>query len=111
MEEHIIVLDEPPQFGKGIPAFYKIQVFDVPIAKKVLILKMLEDFGFVEINEAKCSSKNYNEINNTMSGEQPCILANYHIAEDKLEYEVFWEKKEKLENVIDSLHMKLTNEL
>ena len=28
MKEHVVVFDKPPKFGKEIPLFYEIQIFD-----------------------------------------------------------------------------------
>jgi hypothetical protein len=37
-QEHILVFDYPPKFGKGIPESYNLQVFNVPSDKKERVI-------------------------------------------------------------------------
>ena len=109
MEEHIIVLDEPPQFGKGIPDFYNIQVFDVPNGSKKTVIKQLKSFGFAGIKEEIRIKGHWFGGNDISLKEQPCILAKYFTVGERSEYELFWSKKEKIEIAIDNLPVKLTS--
>lgn len=109
MEEHIIVLDEPPQFGKGIPEFYNIQVFDVPDDSKKTVIKQLESLGFSGIREEIRIKGHWFGGNDIGVKEQPCILAKYFTVGERSEYELFWSKKEKIEIAIDNLLVNLVN--
>ena len=109
MKEHIIVLDEPPQFGKGIPDFYNIQVFDVPDGSKKTVIKELESLGFSGIREEIRIKGNWFRRKDISLKEQPCILAKYFTVGERSEYELFWSKKEKIEIAIDNLLVKLVN--
>ena len=91
MYEHVIVFDEPPKYGKGIPVIYKIQVFDIPEEKQYKVSKLLEALGFTDIKKVEVS---YDQND---SHKLHSLLAKYFAGEELLKYISFWEKKEKIE--------------
>lgn len=109
MEEHIIAYDKPPQYGRGIPAFYEIQIFNVPNVEKQKMIHRLKSLGFTGIRE-EIFNKGRIFGNNTIGlNGQPCIRAKYFTDGKISEYKFFWEKKEKIELEIDNLN--ITNKM
>lgn len=103
MEEHIIVFDHPPGFGKGIPEFYDLEVFDVPQDKKDRIIRLLRNLGFVRIRDESIDTKQLGHLDGRAIENTRFIHAQYHTGTDQVEYENFWEKKEVIELEIDDL--------
>jgi hypothetical protein len=100
MKEHVIVFDDPPKYGKGIPVIYKIQVFDIPEQKQHKVSKLLENLGFTDIKTVKLNRNNNN------SYKMNCLIAKYFAGEEWLKYTSFWQKKERIELEINNLKIK-----
>ena len=105
MKEHIAVFDQPPQFGRGVPEYYNMQVHDVPIEKKDQIVGLLKHLGFAVIRKELVDKKFFGYGNAGEREEGLCIYAQYHAAADMSEYDNFWEKKETIELEIDRIQM------
>ena len=103
MKEHIVVFDQPPQFGRGVPEYYNMQVFDVPMGKKDRIIGLLKHLGFVAIKDELVDKQLFGYRSARDGEEERCIYAQYHAGTDMLEYDNFWEKKEMVELEIDRL--------
>jgi hypothetical protein len=103
MREHIAVFDQPPQFGRGVPEYYNLQVFDVPNNRKDRVTGLLKHLGFVVIEEESVDKHLFRYRNAGDREEGLCIYARYHAGKDILEYDNFWEKKETIELEIDRL--------
>ena len=84
MYEHVIVFDEPPKHGKGIPVIYKIQIFDVPEEKQYKVSKLLDELGFTDIKKVKvsCDHNDSYKLHN--------LKAKYFAGEEWLKYISFW---------------------
>ena len=109
MEEHIAVYDKPPQYGRGIPDFYEIQIFNVPNIGRKKVIHRLKSFGFTGIREEIFTrGQRFGNDDIGLDG-QPCIRAKYFTDGKNSEYKFFWEKKEKIELEIDSLN--ITNKM
>jgi hypothetical protein len=103
--EHIVVYDHPPGFGKGVPEFYDLKVFDVPHDAKDRIVGLLRQLGFVEIRDESVDSEHCGPGTGRVSGSDLFIRAQYHTGSDQIEYENFWDKKEVIELEIDDIQM------
>lgn len=103
MKEHIIVFDDPPQFGKGIPSLYNVQIIDVPKNEYGKVVTLLKGLGFASIREVEKGEGNNYVIKDGHLDQQPCIIAEYFVGGLKAQYDYFWNKKEKIELILDSL--------
>jgi hypothetical protein len=103
MREHIMVFYQPPQFGRGVPEYYNMQVFDVALAKKERIGGLLRRLGFVVIKDELVDKQPVGYSDDGDGEEGLCIYARYHAGTDMVEYDNFWEKKETIELEIDRL--------
>lgn len=105
MKEHIVVFDQPPQFGKGIPEYYNLQILDVPNDKKDRIIGLLKLLGFVEIRDEFVDRQLYEYSGIKGINRDFCIYAQYHAGATRIEYYNFWDKKETIELKIDELQV------
>jgi hypothetical protein len=99
MKEHVLVFDYPQTFGKDIPEYYHLQVFDVPNDKKKKIMKLLKHLGFVGIKDGFIDR----QLSERRGIERDLcsIHAQYYTRAAQAEYLDFWEKKETIELEID----------
>jgi hypothetical protein len=105
MKEHIVVFDQPPQFGKGIPEYYNLKILDVPKDKKDRIIGLLKHLSFMGIKGEFVDRQLY-EYRGTRGIERDyCIYAQYHTRSTRVEYNNFCEKKETIELEIDELRV------
>jgi hypothetical protein len=79
MREHIKVFDNPPQYGRGIPSLYNIQIYDIPNAKLKSIESLLELLGFAEIKEVKIIEKYRSKDNDMVGGGNQCMAAEFYV--------------------------------
>jgi hypothetical protein len=104
MTEHVVVYDQPPQFGRGIPERYDLRIFDVPENKRKGIMELLRHLGFMDITDT------FAEKGILMDGELDlpvkgrCIYAQFFTGSDRHRYIDFWEKKESIEMEIDRIN-------
>ena len=89
MNEHVIVFDEPPKYGKGIPVIYKIQVLDIPEEKHYKVTKLLEELGFTDIKKVELS------CDHNYSHKLHSLIAKYFAGEEWFKYISFWGKKKR----------------
>jgi hypothetical protein len=101
MREHIKVFDNPPQYGRGIPSIYSIEIFDIPNTEVQKIELLLELLGFTEIQEVEKDEKSCLSNINGAAGGNRCIAAEFLVGGREENYNNFWDKKEKLEVEID----------
>ncbi|UCB45032.1 MAG: hypothetical protein JSV25_12555 [Spirochaetota bacterium] len=94
MMERIIVFVNPPQYGQLIPELYDIQIFNASENKIEIIVDVLENLGFTSVRQVGQSEKG-------SSYRKPDILAEYFVGGEKVEYDCFWDKKEKVELVLE----------
>jgi hypothetical protein len=105
MKEHVVVFDLPPQYGKGVPEFYDLRVFDVPQDKRDSVVRLMKHLGFVEIEQHFMGGR-LDRLKSGLDFERnSCIHAKYHAGTKLSEYHNFWEKKEAIELEIDRLQI------
>ena len=103
MKEHVVVFDIPPKFGRAIPSFYEVHIFDVYKGNKDKIFTLLKRLGFSSIKE-EMQYESIDEQLDTVSTEpKRCILAKYNVGGVNSEYSDFWEKKQLIEVTLDCL--------
>ena len=103
MKEHVVVFDNPPKFGKEIPTFYEIRIFDVCGDNKERIITLLKKLGFSSIKEERRYASLDEQLDTVIADTGGCILAKYCVKGLKSGYDEFWQKKELIEITLDCL--------